>query len=297
MPAGTTIFDAARGLGIDIPTLCHAQHQTPVGVCRVCTVEVKNQRVLAAACVRPAEEGMVVDDRLRRASSARAARWPSSCWPTTPRPARASAPPATASWRRWRAAYGVGAPRFARRPSPRGLDDSSLFIAVDHTACILCDRCIRGCTEVKHNFVIGRTGKGYAAGISFDNDLPWPRSTCVGCGECMVSCPTGALTNRKVLDVDLPHGERHDRRRTCRRCRSSRGCRGRSSSSTAARSCGGAFKPGEVICREGEFGSTAFYVLSGKVEVSIATPLGHGAARASDAAAGARASSACSPSW
>ena len=50
---GTTIFDAARGLGIDIPTLCHAQHQTPVGVCRVCTVEVKNARVLAAACVRP----------------------------------------------------------------------------------------------------------------------------------------------------------------------------------------------------------------------------------------------------
>jgi len=58
--AGTTIFDAARGLGIDIPTLCHAQHQTPVGVCRVCTVEVKNNRVLAAACVRPAEDGMVV---------------------------------------------------------------------------------------------------------------------------------------------------------------------------------------------------------------------------------------------
>src|SRR5262249_58918775 len=60
VPAGTTIFDAARGLGIDIPTLCHAQHQTPVGVCRVCTVEVKNARVLAASCVRPCEEGMVV---------------------------------------------------------------------------------------------------------------------------------------------------------------------------------------------------------------------------------------------
>src|SRR4029453_6678578 len=75
VPLGTTIFDAARGLGIDIPTLCHAQHQTPVGVCRVCTVEGKSQRVLAAACVRPAgggaaEEGMVVttgSDGVRRA--------------------------------------------------------------------------------------------------------------------------------------------------------------------------------------------------------------------------------------
>ena len=60
VPVGTTLFDAARGIGIDIPVLCHAQHQTPVGVCRVCTVEVKGARVLAAACVRPAEEGMVV---------------------------------------------------------------------------------------------------------------------------------------------------------------------------------------------------------------------------------------------
>ena len=70
VPRGTTIFDAARLNGIPIPTLCHQQHQTPVGVCRVCTVEVKNQRVLAAACVRPAEEGMVVataSDTVRRA--------------------------------------------------------------------------------------------------------------------------------------------------------------------------------------------------------------------------------------
>jgi len=68
--AGTTLFDAARRLGIDIPTLCHAQHQTPVGVCRVCTVEVKNNRVLAASCVRPAEAGMVVStasESVRRA--------------------------------------------------------------------------------------------------------------------------------------------------------------------------------------------------------------------------------------
>lgn len=57
----TTIYDAARGIGIDIPTLCHAQHMSPVGVCRVCTVAVKGARVLAAACIRPVEAGMTVD--------------------------------------------------------------------------------------------------------------------------------------------------------------------------------------------------------------------------------------------
>jgi len=54
VPAGTSVFDAARTVGIEIPTLCHAQHQTPVGVCRVCTVEVAGARVLAASCIRHA---------------------------------------------------------------------------------------------------------------------------------------------------------------------------------------------------------------------------------------------------
>src|SRR5205085_3799148 len=95
------------------------------------------------------------------------------------------------------AAAGVSQPRFARRLSPRGRDDSSLSIAVDHEACILCDRCIRGCDDIKKNMVIGRSGRGYTAHIGFDLDSPMGSSTCVSCGECMVSCPTGALTNKR----------------------------------------------------------------------------------------------------
>ncbi len=176
------------------------------------------------------------------------------------------------------AAYGVGTPRFAARTWPRGLDQSSLFISVDHTACILCDRCIRGCTEIKHNNVIGRTGKGYLAGISFDNDLPMATSSCVGCGECMVTCPTGALTNRKVLDVDLPHGDEMTSEEL-----KALPIFERMSGTFLDLNRGAVvqrhLRAGEVICREGDFGSTAFYVLSGKVQVSIATPLGHSAAR------------------
>ena len=59
VPSGTTIFDAARLQGITIPTLCHQQNETPVGVCRLCVVEAGG-RVLSASCVRPAEEGMTV---------------------------------------------------------------------------------------------------------------------------------------------------------------------------------------------------------------------------------------------
>jgi len=67
---GTTIFDAARMNGIPIPTLCHAQNETPVGVCRVCVVDV-GARVLAASCVRPAENGMKVNTRSEPVINAR----------------------------------------------------------------------------------------------------------------------------------------------------------------------------------------------------------------------------------
>jgi Fe-S-cluster-containing hydrogenase component 2 len=78
-------------------------------------------------------------------------------------------------------------------------DDSSLLIQVDHSACILCDRCSRSCTDVKHNFVIGRSGKGFSTRIGFDLNDPMGESTCVSCGECMLNCPTTALTFRKPI--------------------------------------------------------------------------------------------------
>src|SRR5712692_7576147 len=71
VPAGTTIYDAARGLGIEIPVLCHAPHMAPVGVCRVCAVDVTGARVLQAACIRPAEAGMVVQTNSERVQKAR----------------------------------------------------------------------------------------------------------------------------------------------------------------------------------------------------------------------------------
>jgi len=77
-------------------------------------------------------------------------------------------------------------------------DGSSPVIAVDHCACIMCDRCIRACDIVQSNEVIGRTGKGYFATVSFDLNNPMGESTCVSCGECLASCPTGALTNKPI---------------------------------------------------------------------------------------------------
>jgi ferredoxin len=74
---------------------------------------------------------------------------------------------------------------------------SSRTVVVDHDRCIVCDRCVRACSEVKPFKVIGHTGKGYGTRISFDLDSIMRDSTCVQCGECMNSCPTGALSLRR----------------------------------------------------------------------------------------------------
>jgi len=199
VPAGTTIWDAAKRLGIDIPVLCHDERLRPVGVCRVCVVDTGG-RTLAASCVRPCEPGMKVDTASPRVERGRKvlldllmSDQPEVC----PKESTTGDSELHALARRY-GADGAGLPRGSAHAPPRGEDLSSKVIAVNHDACILCDRCVRGCDEIQHNDVIGRTGKGYGARIAFDLDNPMGESTCVSCGECMAVCPTGALVNKPI---------------------------------------------------------------------------------------------------
>ena len=268
---GTTIFDAARLNGIPIPTLCHQQNQNPVGVCRVCVVDV-GARVYAAACIRECEPGMKVKTDAPGVVQARNT-LVEMLMADHPSPCARQQQSGDCELETMAKAGGVAEPRFARRLSPRGRDDSSLSIAVDHEACILCDRCIRGCDDVKKNMVIGRSGRGYTAHVGFDLDLPMGSSTCVSCGECMVSCPTGALTNKRVVDANLA-GEKLDAEWILQ-LPVFKGVSGTFLELNQGAVVKRSIAPGEVICREGEFGSTAFYILEGTVEILINTPIAH----------------------
>ncbi|MBI3992284.1 MAG: formate dehydrogenase subunit alpha [Candidatus Lambdaproteobacteria bacterium] len=201
VPRGTTLWEAARRAGIEIPVLCHEPRMAPVGVCRLCVVDV-GERVLASACTRPCAEGMQVTTASPAIEGHRRVLLELLCADRPAQTERGDSPGANALLA-LAERYGVrgGAPR--RHPTSgdgpaRGSDLSSPVIAVDHAACILCDRCIRACDDLQQNRVIGRTGKGHAAGIAFDLDLPMGRSTCVSCGECVAACPTSALTNKPL---------------------------------------------------------------------------------------------------
>jgi formate dehydrogenase major subunit len=214
---GTTIWAAAKEAGIDIPVLCHDERFDPVGVCRMCVVDV-GTRVYAAACVRPCENGMVVqtataDVERNRAMLAELL--------LADQPARERDPKQTTTGDNelltladrfgLSGRAGEGQPPGAAQPgsgeippaSGRGADLSNPVIAVDHDACILCDRCVRACDDVQGNDVIGRSGKGYTTRIAFDLNDPMGASSCVTCGECVAACPTGALTNKPVNGIPI----------------------------------------------------------------------------------------------
>ena len=271
VPAGTTIFDAARMNGIAIPTLCHQQNETPVGVCRVCVVEAGG-RVLSAACVRPAEDKMVVSTNSEKVLRARRTLI-ELLMADHPSPCARQQQSNDCELETLARLEGITEPRFPRRLSPRGQDNSSLVIAVDHEACILCDRCIRGCDEIRHNNVLGRRGKGFWAGIAFDYNLPMGNSSCVSCGECMVSCPTGALTNKSIVKTVLP-GEPVDvdELQQLAYFQKVSGTFLELNKNAVVRRH---FKKGDIVCREGEYGSTAFYILEGQAHVFLATPMAH----------------------
>ncbi len=271
VPQGTTIFDAARMNGISIPTLCHQQNETPVGVCRVCVVDV-GQRVYAASCIRQAEQGMTVKTNTEPVVGVRKT-LVELLMSDHPSPCAREQHSGDCELERLARQAGIEQPRFPRRTTPRGHDDSSLAIAVDHEACILCDRCIRGCDEIRHNWVLARRGKGYQAGIAFDNNLPMGTSSCVSCGECMVSCPTGALTNKAAVGTKLDGG--HLDPEVLLALPIFKNVSGTFLELNKNAIVERKYRAGDIICREGDFGATAFYIVDGKAEVYISSPIAH----------------------
>jgi formate dehydrogenase major subunit len=200
---GTTILEAAGQLGIASPVLCHDDRYDPVGVCRMCVVDV-GARVYAAACVRACEEGMEVTTTGETLDRHRAT-LTELLLADQPHPADDPKETTTGDNELLVLVrqYGITKNGDLPQGEGRGVDESNPVIAVNHDACILCDRCVRACDDIQGNDVIGRSGKGYSTRIAFDLNDPMGESSCVTCGECVAACPTGALTNKPLHGVPI----------------------------------------------------------------------------------------------
>jgi formate dehydrogenase major subunit len=211
VPEGTTILEAATDAGISIPTLCYHPKLNSVGVCRFCVVDV-GERVLAASCTRTCQEGMDVQTDSKNIKKYRKC-LTEMLLADHPVPCEKEKTTGDCELEELGREYGIlsgegGQTKFRdenqslllnqKSAEPEKSDLSSPVIAVDHHACILCDRCIRACDDLQCNDIIGRSGKGYSSSIGFDLNQPMGESQCVTCGECVSACPTGALTQKTI---------------------------------------------------------------------------------------------------
>ena len=195
---GETIWQAAARHGTDIPHLCYRDSDgyRADGNCRACMVEIEGERVLAASCIRTPTEGMVVHSENHRAKTARKMVMELL---VADQPSRDTAHDPDSELWRYAETQDVDAARFPAKASPAP-DNSHPAIAVNMDACIQCNLCVRACREVQVNDVIGLAGRGADAHIVFDFGDDMGASTCVGCGECVQACPTGALMPKTLLD-------------------------------------------------------------------------------------------------
>src|SRR5437868_5164569 len=164
------------------------------------------------------------------------------------------------------------APPARPRAGRREFDSSSPVFLVDHGACILCDRCVRACDDVRENHVIGRTGKGATAGIAFDLNVPMGQSTCVQCGECMVSCPTSAITFKPVAQIKILAKDRSAETLTARELISDpifAGIPPKFLLWQQGLVIRRRVAAGQVLCRQGDPGNTAFIIRRGKLKVTV----------------------------
>ena len=197
-----TLWEIAKRQGTTIPHLCHkdAVSYRSDGNCRACMVEIEGERVLAASCIRTASEGMVVNTQNARSVTARKMVVELLL---ADQPEQKTAHDRSSHFWSMANIQDISVSRFPALKQERvpALDASHLAMSVNLDACIHCNLCVRACREVQVNDVIGMSGRGHDAKITFDFDDPMGNSTCVACGECVQACPTGALMPATALDA------------------------------------------------------------------------------------------------
>jgi len=200
VPEGTTIFEAAKKLNIDIPHLCYHENLSIYGACRICAVEVEKHPRLEPSCATLAEEGMNVKTNTARVRRARKmivelllANHPEDCF-TCDRSQ-------TCELRKLAYNLGVKELRFEKGRKYHYMEDtSSPSIIRDPNKCIQCSRCIRVCSEIQAVGAIDFVNRGGKTQVLTFFNKGLNNVECTTCGQCILACPTGALRERTVVD-------------------------------------------------------------------------------------------------
>lgn len=196
---GTTLLGALRTLDVHLPTLCHDDRLKPSGVCRLCLVRVQGIGRPVPACSTPLLDGMQIETRPPDLEEGRRLALAMLAWRY---PAEAASQDPPKEFHRAIDAFGLGRELLQHSP-PGDIDRSHPYIAVDMSRCIDCYRCVRICDELQGQFVWHVRRRGLDTRIVPDGPTLF-ESSCVSCGACVDSCPTGALDDAAKVRLGQP---------------------------------------------------------------------------------------------
>ena len=201
---GTTILQAARQANIDIPTLCFLKDINEVGDCRMCIVEIEGRRGFSTSCVQKAEEGMIVHTNTESILDARRvildliiSNHKVECLTCT----RSG----NCELQELAKKLNITSLEFPGELKEHKIDDKSPSIVRDFSKCVLCRRCVATCKNVQNIGAIACTNRGFESCIATVGDNSLNDVNCTFCGQCIQSCPTGALHEKETIDDVWKH--------------------------------------------------------------------------------------------
>ena len=199
VPEGTTILQAAKQAGIDIPTLCFLKDINEVGDCRMCIVEVEGRKGFATSCIQKVEEGMIVHTHTPNVLEARhvildliISNHSKDCLTCT----RSG----NCELQVLATKFNVLNIEFEGERTEHKIDDLSPSIVRDFNKCILCRRCVAACKNVQEIGAIDCINRGFESCISTVGDHSLNDVNCTFCGQCIEACPTGALHEKETIN-------------------------------------------------------------------------------------------------